>query len=240
MGRKIILLLLVFLLLISACTQPAAAPIQTPQMPAEIHIVSETKKTKVIEETEGLGEITGEIIKETKVKKVISIEVKKLLDITGKEVQSLRYKYKGPETNDFFYDFFVKGNKIKYILSPTHFIDVMEDEYDAIYIDKELKTAFAYCDNQKCYRKGKKAVLDYDEVYISTPLDWHNNIESAEKLGEEVLGKRATWKIAANSFTVWLDTFFGVPLQVEFAGNMYEFQKMTFNQLTDGDVSPKS
>ena len=138
----------------------------------------------------------------------------------------------------FFYEFFVKGNKIKYILSPTYFIDVEEDEYDAIYIDKELKTALAYCDDQKCYRKGKKAVLDYDEVYISTPLDWHNNIESAEKLGEEVLGRRATWKIAANSFTVWLDTFFGVPLQVEFAGNMYEFQKMTFNQLKDGDVSP--
>ena len=61
---------------------------------------------------------------------------------------------------------------------------------DAVYIDNEFKTALAYCNDKKCRVKVKKAVLDYDDMRIWSALDWLNNIESAKKTGEELIGQR--------------------------------------------------
>lgn len=169
----------------------------------------------------------------------ISAEITGLLDIANKKVKSIRYKYKGPETNDFFYEFSVKDNMIKYTIDPTFkIIDAYDDAYDTIYIDQGPKTALAYCDSRKCKVKGKKSALDYDETYISTPFDWLNNIGSAEKTGEELIDQRNTWKLSTDAGTVWVDTFFGVPLQAEFKGNIHKFAKMIFNDIEDNDVMP--
>ncbi|MBU90743.1 hypothetical protein CMO94_04325 [Candidatus Woesearchaeota archaeon] len=240
MANKIIFPLLIFsLLIISACAETTTAPVKAPQESAKVDVVGETIKIKVIEVDEEIEEPVEKIIEELSDEEGISSEIKELLAIADKQVESLRYSYKGPETNNFFYDFSVKGNKIKYILSPTYFIDVEVDEYDAIYLDKEFETALAYCDSKKCYREGKKAVLDYDESYILTALDWLNEIKNAEKLGEEVIGKKNTWKLAADGFTVWIDTYLGVPVQVEFGDNIYLFEKMTYNDVKDEEVSVK-
>lgn len=236
MKNKIILSILVFsLLIISACVQTTVEPITRSQEPVGVDVVSETSKTKTIEVNEEPEEIEEESIKET------SPEVKELLSIADEKVQSLRYQYKGPQTKDFFYDFVVKGNKVKYTMDPTYkTIDVDEDAYDIVYFDNELKTAQAYCDNKKCYVKGKKTDLDYDQAYIWTPLEWLNNIEFAEKLGEELLGKRSTWRLSTSNLgTIWVDSFYGVPLQADFGGNLYQFVKTTFNDVKDEEVVPK-
>jgi len=235
MNNKLIITTLIFsLLIISACAQPALVPgKEVIQEPVGAEVVGETKKTKVIEPKEEIEETVEETDEED-----IS-EVEELLSIADKKVESIRYMYKGPETKDFFYEFFVKGNKMKYILSPTYFIDVEDDDYDTIYINKESETALAYCDNKKCRVKGKKAVLDYDDMYIMTPMDWLDEIESAEKVGGELIGRKNTWKLTTNDFTIWIDTFFGVPQQVEFADNLYKFEKMSFNAVSDEDVSVK-
>ncbi|MCH8004070.1 MAG: hypothetical protein IH934_05570 [Nanoarchaeota archaeon] len=238
MNYKIIITTLIFsLLIVSACAQTTLVPEKdTSQEPVGVDVVSEIKKIKVIEEE---VEETKEEIKEVVDEEEIS-EVEELLSIVDKKVESLRYSYKGQETKDFFYEFFVKGNKIKYILDPPYkVIDVDDDAYDTIYINKESRTALAYCDNKKCRVKGKKAVLDYDENYILTPFDWLNKIESAEIVGERLIDRRNTMKLTTNDFSIWIDTFFGVPLQVETVDNLYKFEKMSFNGVKDEDVSVK-
>ena len=226
MKSKITLAVLVFsLLIISACAKTAVAPVkEMPENPKEPDTVVDTA---IVEDKEEAS-------------KEMSPEVKELLGIAAKKVKSLRYSYKGPETKDFFYTFFVKEAKVKYILNPTYkAIDLDDEAYDTIYLDKELKTAQAYCDNRKCKVKGKKADLDYDEAYIWTPLEWIGGIEFAEKVGEELIESRNTWKLSINDFIVWVDTYFGVPLQVEFLDNLYKFQNMVFNDVEDEDVIPK-
>lgn len=233
MKYKIIIFMLVLsLFLISACAQTTAPIVEKQIEPVGVDVVRETTTKKTVEEEE--------IKEEPEEVEEVSSEVNQLLSLSKEKVQSISYKYKGPETKGFFYEFFVKGNKIKYVMDPTHKdVNIDEDAYDTIYVNKESKTALAYCDNKRCKVKGKKAVLDYDDSYIPTALDWLDNMESAEKIGEELIGMRNIWKLSANNITIWVDTFFGVPLQAESEGQIYQFQKMTFNQVKDGDVSPK-
>ena len=239
MNNKIIMTTLIFsLLIISACAQTTLVPEKdVVQEPAGVDVVEETSKTKTTEEK---VEETKEEIKEEVSEEDIS-EVEELLSIADKKVESTRYSYKGPETKDFFYEFFVKGNKIKYILNPSYkVIDVDEDAYDTVYINKESETALAYCDGRKCRVKGKKAVLDYDEVYILTPFDWINNVKFAEIGDGEQIDRRSTSRLfTSNLGTLWVDTFYGIPMQVEFAGNLYKFSDMGINQVRDQDVSVK-
>jgi len=233
---EIIFPLIIFsLFIISACAQTTFVPEKNArQEPAGVDVVKETSKTEVIEVVEEVKETAEEVSEEE-----IS-EVEELLNIADKKVESIRYSYKGPETNDFVYNFFVKGNKVKYILDPPYkVIDVDDDAYDAIYVNSEFETVLAYCDNKKCRVKGKKEVLNYDENYILTPFDWLDEIESAEKVGERLIERRNTLKLSTNDFSIWIDTFFGVPLQVETADNLYKFEKMSFNDVKDEDVSVK-
>jgi len=236
MNNKLIITIIIFsFLIISACTQTPLAPEKnTPQDPARVDVVSETSKIKIIEIEEEV-EDPAEKVSEEEI-----TEVEELLSISDKKVEGIRYSYKGPETKDFIYEFFVKGNKIKYILNPSFkVIDVDEDAYDTVYINKESETALAYCDGRKCRVKGKKGVLDYNENYILTPFDWLNKIESVDKVGEQLIDRRNTKKLTTNDFSIWVDTFFGVPLQVETTDNLYQFEKMSFNGVKDEDVSVK-
>ncbi|MBI2208951.1 hypothetical protein HYU50_05650 [Candidatus Woesearchaeota archaeon] len=223
MSNRIIIVLMAFLLIfIYGCAQTAEkTPVsEKAQEPEEAGAAAETEEKAP--STNG-----------------ISPEVKQLLDTAGTKVKSVRYSYKGPETADFYYQFYVKGNKIKYLPDPDYkAIDVDEDAYDAIYLDKGLKTALAYCDDRKCRVKGQKAELGYNDAYIMTPLDWLSQIKSAEKTGEELINKRSAWKLSTNAGTVWVDTFFGVPLQAESSGNLYKFDKISFNDVKDEDVTP--
>jgi len=164
--------------------------------------------------------------------------VKELLEL-GKSVKSISYQYKGPETGNFFYEFYVKGGNIRYI--PDRGISSLDekDSYNAIYLDKSEYTAMAYCDDRQCVYKGKKADLRYVNYNILTPFEWLDIITSAEKVSEEILGSRNTWKLKANNgITAWVDVYYGMPLQITQNDKKYEFIKMVFNSLKDSDVTP--
>jgi len=199
----------------------------------------------------GPSAITGAVIgsddiKEDKTKQEVIIEnkeedtdpVKELLEL-GKSVKSISYQYKGPETGNFFYEFYVKGDNIRYI--PDRGISSLDekDSYNAIYLDKSEYTAMSYCDDRKCVYKGKREDLRYVDYNILTPFEWLNIITSAEKVSEEVLGSRNTWKLKANNgITAWVDVYYGMPLQITQNNEKYEFIKMVFNSLKDSDVMP--
>ena len=234
-NKLIFLLLITFLLVIYGCAQPTEETTvdKREQGPTGVDTIKETTtETKIVEE-EQIEEVEEE--KED----AISSEVKELLSLADKKVRSITYRYKGPPEDNFFYEFSVRDNKIKYIIDPTFKDLQLDDEsYDAIYLNEDFKTALAYCDSRKCRVKGKKTVLDYDQAYIMTPLDWLSNIEFAEKVGEELIDKRSTWKLSTNIGTMWIDTFFGVPVQVKFGDTTYKFNKMVFNGVKESDVTP--
>lgn len=226
MEYKSILFTLVFLLLvINACVPPVSEEI-TPTEPGKVIEIEEEEETPkdVIE------------IKE------MPAEVRELLSIADTKVESLRYSYKGPKTQNYAYSFFVRGDMIKYNPYPDYkTIELHHDAYDTIYLNKQTETAAAYCDDRTCHVKGKKLDLNYNDTYIWTPLDWLENIEYAEKIGEELIGgRRNTWKLSTSNLgMVWVDSFYGVPLRAELAGNKYQFLNVIFNDVTEEDVTPK-
>lgn len=170
----------------------------------------------------------------------ISDEVKQLLDKSKTRVSNIYYKYKGPETEDNYYDFYIKGVKIRYL--PARKLQVLDrqDSYNSIYINTADKTAKSYCDDRTCIYKGMKSALDYDKTYIFTIFDWTNGITKADKVGEEVIDDRTTWKVQTNEGTLWLDTFYGIPLKIESNGKIYRFQQLNVNGVQNSDVNPSS
>jgi len=234
MKKIFMILILLIIIFILGC-----APVQTPeQKPVTIlpEIQEEVKEPVVKEPVKEAEEAAEKEIAEEK--KEISSDVRELLSKAEQKVQSISYKYKGPETADFFYIFYVKDERIRIILDPT-VKDIRLDDgaYESIYLNKKTDFAGGYCNDKRCKAKGKKATLVFNEVYINTPFDWLDQIGNAEKVGEELLGKRSAWKLKTDNVgIVWVDSFFGVPLQVEFNDNLYRFMQMTFNDVKDSDV----
>ncbi len=171
-------------------------------------------------------------------KQDISAEVQELLAKNKNKVKNIYYKYRSPQTGSNFYEFFAKGDKIKYL--PYKEIKTMDkqESYDSVFIDKTAKTAQSYCEAAYCLYKGKKADLDYQESYIPTIFDWLSGITQAKKVGEEVIDERSTWKVDTNEGILWIDTFYALPLKIESGGKTFRFEQIAVNGVQDSDVNP--
>ena len=231
MDNKILFLGLFAILFIMGCGQSSI------QEEGPSSITGSVIGSDVIEkEDEPIQEV--EVEKQEEVKEEVTNPVKELLE-QGKSVKSISYKYKGPETGNCYYEFYVKGGNVRYI--PDRGIKSVDekDSYNAIYLDKSEKTAQSYCDDRQCKHKGKREDLSYVDNNILTPFEWINLITSAEKISEEVLGTRNTWKLKADdNIEAWVDVYYGMPLQITQNSKKYEFTKMVFNSLKDSDVIP--
>ena len=200
--------------------------------------IQEAPKTTITPEAEpSTGTKTQAETTQEKPATEIAADIKELLNKHKTKISSIYYKYRGPETGINFHEFYVKGNKIKY----KPFLEIKSldkpDSYDSIFIDKLAKTAQSYCIATYCAYKGKKADLSYTTAYISTVFDWID-VTSAEKVGEEVIDSRNTWKIETNKGILWVDTFYGIPLKIESGGKAYKFEQLAVNSVTDADVVP--
>ena len=170
----------------------------------------------------------------------ISPDVKDLLDKPKTKVKNIYYKYRGPETGTNFFEFYVKGTKIKYL--PAREIKAFDkpESYNAIYLDVTAKTAQTYCDDRTCLYKGKKGDLNYGNAYIQTMFDWLNGITSANKVGEEVIDDRSVWKVETNKGIFWIDAFYGIPLKIKSSTSEFRFEQIAANSVQDSDVNPSS
>mgnify|MGYP001618080448 FL=1 len=223
MKKQILFLFLVLgLIYITAC-----APAQQPQPTAP-------KQEPVAQPKQTVTQPTATIQPKTE----ISAEVQELFDKSKTRVKSIKYKYKGPETGDQFYDFFIKDTKIRY--NPYLAIKTLDkqDSYDSIFIDKTAKTAASYCLAAYCAYKGKKQDLGYSDAYIPTVFDWITGLTKAAKIGEEVIDSRSTWKVDTSKGILWVDAFYGIPLKGESSGKSYRFQQLSVNVVQDSDVVP--
>ncbi len=230
MDKKHVVLsaLLALLLIVSACAKSPQAP-QTNQVQEE-----NTEETVPEPEEEKVEEQVPIPLQQS-----IPFEIKELFDKSKTRASSVYYNYKGPETENNFHVFYIKGNKIKY----KPYLEIksldMPESYDSIFIDKSARTAASYCEAASCSYKGKKEDLNYDQAYIPTVFDWID-VTQAEKVGEEVIESRSTWKIETNKGTIWVDTFYGIPLKAEANGNTYRFERLAVGGVKDSDVVPSS
>ena len=171
--------------------------------------------------------------------KVIPAEIKELLSKSKARISDVYYHYRGPETGSNFHEFYIKGSKIK--IKPYLEIKTLDkpESYDTIFIDKAAGTAVSYCEAAYCAYKGKKNDLNYGQAYIPTIFDWAE-VEQAEKVGEEVIDSRSTWKLKTNLGILWVDTFYGIPLKAESDGKTYRFEQINVNGVQDSDVTPST
>ena len=168
---------------------------------------------------------------------IIPPDIKELFGKSKESVGSIYYKYRGPETGSNFHEFYIKGDNIKY--RPYNMAKFLEkpESYDVIFIDNSAKTAMSYCEASFCTYKGKKQDLNYGEAYIGTVFDWID-VKSAEKLGEEQIDSRSTWKIQTEKGIIWVDLFYGIPLKAESNGKTYRFEQISVNGVKQPDVVP--
>lgn len=170
--------------------------------------------------------------------KQIPTDIQQLLDKSEKVV-SLSYSYDNINNNlDLPLHFWIKGDIVKREL-PIETDILYKNELDVVIFDTAKRTATGYCESHKyCKQVGKIREVDYDQYYIKTPFDWIEKTTSAEKVSEEVMFKRDTWKIKVNGgVLVWVDSFYGIPLKVDEGNKRYEYGWPLFNQLSDSDVA---
>jgi len=116
--------------------------------------------------------------------------------------------------------------------------------YDTIYLDFRNQDAAGYCERQSsetCSNKDKRYEVSYDDYKIRTPFQWYDLIEEASLTGrsKQVEGKTAkelNFKVDGIEGKIWVDSYYGVPLEVEHAGETYKFENMYINDAKEADT----
>src|SRR3989344_5044373 len=207
-NKKAAFALIVLALFIASCSQVQKNVTSEVQKPAEEQQPQETQQQAKPAASQN-----------------IPAEIKDLFEKSKTSVSNVYYHYRGPETGSNFHEFYIKASKIK--IKPYLEIKTLDkpSSYDSIFIDKAAGTAVSYCEAAYCAYKGKKKDLNYGQAYIPTIFDWAE-VEQAEKVGEEVIDSRSTWKLKTNLGILWVDTFYGIPLKAESNGKMYKFEQI--------------
>lgn len=117
----------------------------------------------------------------------------------------------------------VKGDKIRYHIKDFPEKYGLAEFYDTVLLDNREKTAIQWCENpNKCSedeRSFARQVL-YEERKIPTLQEVMNSIVSAEIVGDEMMLRRSSKKVAyvddeGTEGFLWVDKYFGVPLRRE-------------------------
>ena len=223
--KNLIILLVISALIIGACAkQPANAPTIPDPTPQEKPQPEVNTPPVIQAEPETAGGIAD--------------DVKDLIIKYRSRAVSIHYLYKGPQTANNFYEFYIKGGKIRYL--PSRALKALDkpDSWDTIYLDAVARTSASYCDDSACIYKGKKSDLEFDETYIATPYDWLN-VKDASKIGEEIIDDRQTWKLQTDKGIIWVDSFYGIPLKAQSNTDLHYFKLTSANDIQDSDVTPK-
>ena len=221
MKRVFILAILVCSLFLLSCTAtkyvcPDGSTVADPALCAQV------EEKKVVEETTAADSpVEGLLAK-------------------SKNVESISYNYKRVDKSlEKPFKVWVKKVTVKQEL-PLQTEVLNSVEMDVVIFNTLAKTANAYCESKKyCIKTGDIGAVEFDQYYVKTPLDWIDGI-TAEKKGEARLANRDVWILELEgNVTMYVDTFFGVPLRVDNGQERHEFQNMIFNGVTDEQVQFK-
>ena len=189
-------------------------------------------------------------------------ELKELMDKLNRKVKNYKYTYGVPplSTEINIYSVQLKNSKGEedyliridlYDYEPT----MLQDYWDTVFLNPAVQEAKVYClDKSRCQSKeinklNKTEEVSYNEYYKKTPTDWAKEIPNDAKLiGPELLDKKTVTKFEYTSpegtkNTIWLDTTYGLPMQVvlEQADGTkikHSYRDMEINTETDEDFKP--
>jgi hypothetical protein len=174
--------------------------------------------------------------------KDLSEEAKALFDKTSK-VTNVRFNYFS-SADPYPKDKYTATRERMKLLLVAKVRYTAADSYDTVYLDFEKKEAVAYCEEAStgvCVDPNKKFAVSYERYKIRTPFQWLDLVESADVTGrsKQISGRQAkevSFKAEGKSGIMWLDSFFGVPLEIEYDGVKIEFQNMLINDAKDSEL----
>ena len=120
-----------------------------------------------------------------------------------------------------------------------------DESYDTIYLDLESKTAGGHCENRDrsiCPEPNKEYGVDFEKYYYKTPFEWPESITSAELTGrsEQVNGRtgiEVSFTINGEQGEMLVDSFYGVPLEIDYQDVKYEFRNIKVNLAKQEDLT---
>ena len=186
-----------------------------PEEPAVEVIETEEEVIETEEEEEDdMGSITGEAVV---VSGCMDPAIQDLVD-KAKDVDELHYMLRETPYLRKESEFFVKDEKMKIILpEPPAFI--RGEYFNAVYLDTDTKEAIAYCEDRKrCDDYNEPFIVEYDDYYRQTPMDWVLTLGCAENIGTETMYNRdvvvAEYEKDGKTNRMWLYNYYGVASQV--------------------------
>ncbi len=169
--------------------------------------------------------------------KVLSAEIREILS-KSKNVESLSYDYKRVDKPlERPVNVWIKKLTVKQeLIVQTGILN--KNVMDVVIFNLADRTVHAYCESKKfCIKTGDVGAVDFDQYYLKTPLDWIDGVTSAEKISEAKIGERKVWQLKTDEgVSLWVDTYYGIPLRVDVGSERHEFQNIIINSVADGEV----
>ncbi len=139
--------------------------------------------------------------------------------------------------NDQGSDVYLKGSTMK-IYVPVPKVVLKDLQYDAIIVDLTAHAGQGYCERERyCDPVGYRADVEEKFFHYYSPFDWLEEIETAEKIGEGQIKSRKVWVVRVNGDRLYhIDYYFGIPIKVEVGKDIYLYDDIVYNKVTDYQV----
>jgi hypothetical protein len=120
-----------------------------------------------------------------------------------------------------------------------------DESFDVVYLNLSDKTmATGYCElasKETCPDRNRKYEADFEKYHITTPYEWLDLVSEADLTGrskqiDSRQAKEITFRTAEGEGTMWLDSFFGLPLEVNYNGVDYKFQNAVINNVKESTL----
>lgn len=167
-------------------------------------------------------------------------------------VTSVKYslsKYVPGGDNEFA-TIYVKGNKMKYVISLKSGVYPADTRYDTVYINLSERQAVGYCEDtttERCEDPNKAVSVDLNKLFIETPFDVLSSLKTAVKESSEMFDSKEAMIVKddlnGNTRRVWIWTYKGIPVKYELTNKddakvrTVEFKSLVVNGVKDSELS---
>ena len=171
------------------------------------------------------------------------------LVVRASNIDSFKYSLTDTAIGDEEYEFLVRGRFVRILLPEPTEHDTGE-VYDEILMDRKTKTALSHCSIDLCPKPDIDRELekvDYDDYYISDPMEYLYKATDAELVKEEMLGDQYT-KVYSVMYEgrparIWLQEYYGFPIKIivrneDDSKRMINFEEMMVNNVRRGEIDP--
>jgi hypothetical protein len=188
-----------------------------------------------------IGPVTDQKDEPLVVIKQISADAKTLMDKFSK-VNSVQFNYFDSTSQTVQNTYYASRERMKIILE-TKAKFGEGNAYDTIYIDLVNKKAVAYCERASkdiCKDRNQAFDVNYDLYVITTPFQWLEKVTGADLTGKSKMvdGRNInemTFDINGDKGVMFIDSYYGAPVEITFKGSDYAFRTLVINEATSKD-----